>query len=68
MSDRALRADEKRRKPLGDIRDPLTDYPKKAVSALSLAVLDTDLMRERMRPGGLRVGWHFLPTPCCNTP
>jgi protein-S-isoprenylcysteine O-methyltransferase Ste14 len=32
-----------------------------AVSALSLTVLDTDLMQERMRPGGRRVGWHFLP-------
>src|SRR5262245_64013650 len=32
-----------------------------AVSALSLAILDTDLMQERMRPGGRRVGWHFLP-------
>src|SRR5262245_25356151 len=32
-----------------------------AVSALSLAILDTDLMQERMRPGGRRVGLHFLP-------
>jgi protein-S-isoprenylcysteine O-methyltransferase Ste14 len=32
-----------------------------AVSALSLAILDPDLMQERMRPGGCRVGWHFLP-------
>jgi hypothetical protein len=32
-----------------------------AVSALSLAILDPDLMQERMRPGGRRVGWHFLP-------
>ena len=32
-----------------------------AVSALSLAILDADLMQERMRPGGRRVGWHFLP-------
>lgn len=32
-----------------------------AVSALSLTILDTDLMQERMRPGGRRVGWHFLP-------
>ncbi|MGC2825092.1 MAG: isoprenylcysteine carboxylmethyltransferase family protein [Pseudolabrys sp.] len=31
------------------------------VSALSLTILDTDLMQERMRPGGRRVGWHFLP-------
>ncbi|MGB8894825.1 MAG: isoprenylcysteine carboxylmethyltransferase family protein [Pseudolabrys sp.] len=31
------------------------------VSALSLTILDTDLMQERMRPGGHRVGWHFLP-------
>jgi hypothetical protein len=30
-----------------------------AVSALSLTILDTDLMRERMRPGGRRVGWHL---------
>jgi protein-S-isoprenylcysteine O-methyltransferase Ste14 len=28
---------------------------------LSLTILDTDLMRERMRPGGRRVGRHFLP-------
>jgi protein-S-isoprenylcysteine O-methyltransferase Ste14 len=32
-----------------------------AVSALSLTILDTDLMQERMRPGGRRVGWRFLP-------
>ena len=32
-----------------------------AVSALSLAILDPDLMQERMRPGGRRVGLHFLP-------
>ena len=32
-----------------------------AVSALSLTILDTDLMQERMRPGGRRVGRHFLP-------
>ena len=32
-----------------------------AVSALSLTILDPDLMQERMRPGGRRVGWHFLP-------
>jgi protein-S-isoprenylcysteine O-methyltransferase Ste14 len=32
-----------------------------AVSALSLTILDTDLMQERMRPGGRHVGWHFLP-------
>src|SRR5262249_54539023 len=32
-----------------------------AVSALSLAILDTHLMQERMRPGGRRVGLHFLP-------
>jgi hypothetical protein len=32
-----------------------------AVSALSLTILDADLMQERMRPGGRRVGWHFLP-------
>jgi len=32
-----------------------------AVSALSLTILDTDLMQERMRPGGRRVGLHFLP-------
>jgi protein-S-isoprenylcysteine O-methyltransferase Ste14 len=32
-----------------------------AVSALSLTILDDDLMQERMRPGGRRVGWHFLP-------
>jgi hypothetical protein len=31
------------------------------VSALSLTILDTDLMQERMRPGGRCVGWHFLP-------
>lgn len=32
-----------------------------AVSALSLTILGTDLMQERMRPGGRRVGRHFLP-------
>ena len=32
-----------------------------AVSALSLTILDTDLMQERMRPGGRRIGRHFLP-------
>src|SRR5262249_59718598 len=32
-----------------------------AVSALTLAILDTDLMQERMRPGGRRIGLHFLP-------
>ena len=32
-----------------------------AVSALTLAILDADLMQERMRPGGRRVGLHFLP-------
>jgi protein-S-isoprenylcysteine O-methyltransferase Ste14 len=32
-----------------------------AVSALSLAILDPDLMQERMRPGGRRVGLRFLP-------
>jgi hypothetical protein len=32
-----------------------------AVSTLSLTILDPDLMQERMRPGGRRVGWHFLP-------
>ena len=32
-----------------------------AISALSLAILDTDLIQERMRPGGRRVGLHFLP-------
>src|SRR6266567_4713452 len=32
-----------------------------AVSALSLTVLDPDLMQERMRPGGQRVGLRFLP-------
>jgi protein-S-isoprenylcysteine O-methyltransferase Ste14 len=32
-----------------------------AVSALSLTILDTDLMQERMRPGGRPVGWRFLP-------
>ena len=32
-----------------------------AVSALSLTILDADLMQERMRPGGRRVGRHFLP-------
>ena len=32
-----------------------------AVSALSLTILDTGLMQERMRPGGRRVGLHFLP-------
>ncbi len=32
-----------------------------AVSALTLAILDPDLMQERMRPGGRRVGLRFLP-------
>src|SRR6266536_5032271 len=32
-----------------------------AVSVLSLSVLDPDLMQERMRPGGQRVGLRFLP-------
>src|ERR1017187_7179115 len=32
-----------------------------AVSALSLTILDPDLMQERMRPGGRRVGLRFLP-------
>jgi protein-S-isoprenylcysteine O-methyltransferase Ste14 len=32
-----------------------------AVSALSLAILDPDLMRERMRPGGRHVGLRFVP-------
>jgi len=32
-----------------------------AVSALSLTLLDPDLMQERMRPGGRRVGLRFLP-------
>jgi protein-S-isoprenylcysteine O-methyltransferase Ste14 len=32
-----------------------------AVSGLSLNILDPDLMQERMRPGGRRVGLHFLP-------
>jgi DNA-binding HxlR family transcriptional regulator len=32
-----------------------------AVSALSLTILDPDLMRERMRPGGRRLGLRFLP-------
>jgi protein-S-isoprenylcysteine O-methyltransferase Ste14 len=32
-----------------------------AVSALSLMILDPDLMQERMRPGGRRVGLRFLP-------
>jgi protein-S-isoprenylcysteine O-methyltransferase Ste14 len=32
-----------------------------AISAVSLAILDADLIAERMRPGGRRVGWHFLP-------
>jgi protein-S-isoprenylcysteine O-methyltransferase Ste14 len=32
-----------------------------AVSGLSLIILDPDLMQERMRPGGRRVGLHFLP-------
>jgi hypothetical protein len=32
-----------------------------AVSGLSLAILDPDLVRERMRPGGQRVGLRFLP-------
>lgn len=32
-----------------------------AVSGLSFAVLDPDLMRERMRPGGQRVSLRFLP-------
>jgi hypothetical protein len=32
-----------------------------AASALSLTILDDDLMQERMRPGGRRVGLHLLP-------
>src|SRR5262249_2075446 len=32
-----------------------------AVSAVALTILDSDLMAERMRPGGQRVGWHFFP-------
>jgi len=32
-----------------------------AVSGLALAILDPDLMQERMRPGGRRVGLRFLP-------
>lgn len=32
-----------------------------AVCVLALAVLDPDLMQERMRPGGRRVGLCFLP-------
>jgi hypothetical protein len=32
-----------------------------AVSVLSLIILDADLMQERMRPGGRRVGLHFPP-------
>src|SRR5260370_17142226 len=32
-----------------------------AVSALSLTLLDPDLMQERMRPGGRRVGLRVLP-------
>ena len=32
-----------------------------AVSVLALAVIDPDLMQERMRPGGRRVGLRFLP-------
>ncbi len=32
-----------------------------AVSGLALADLDPDLMQERMRPGGRRVGLRFLP-------
>ncbi len=32
-----------------------------AVSALSLTLLDPDLIQERMRPGGRRVGLRFLP-------
>jgi hypothetical protein len=31
-----------------------------AVSVLSLAILDPDLMQERMQPGGRRVVLHFL--------
>jgi protein-S-isoprenylcysteine O-methyltransferase Ste14 len=30
-------------------------------SVLSLIILDSDLMQERMQPGGHRVGLHFLP-------
>jgi protein-S-isoprenylcysteine O-methyltransferase Ste14 len=32
-----------------------------AISAISLAILDADLIAERMRPGGRRIGWRFLP-------
>jgi protein-S-isoprenylcysteine O-methyltransferase Ste14 len=32
-----------------------------AISLVSLAILDPDLMAERMRPGGERVGARFLP-------
>jgi protein-S-isoprenylcysteine O-methyltransferase Ste14 len=32
-----------------------------AVSTLSLTVLDPDLVQERMRPGGRRIGLRFLP-------
>src|SRR5262249_45118062 len=32
-----------------------------AVSARTLAILNTVLMQERMRPGGRRIGLHFLP-------
>jgi hypothetical protein len=32
-----------------------------AVSVLALAVLDPDLMQERMRSGGRRVGLRFVP-------
>ena len=31
------------------------------ISAVALAILDADLMAERMRPGGRRVSWHFVP-------
>jgi protein-S-isoprenylcysteine O-methyltransferase Ste14 len=31
------------------------------ISAVSLAILDADLIAERMRPGGKRVGRRFLP-------
>jgi hypothetical protein len=34
------------------------------VAALSLAILDTNLMQERMRPGGRRVGWLLLGLGC----
>ena len=32
-----------------------------AISVASLLILDDDLMAERMRPGGRRVGWRFVP-------